>query len=452
MRGGEKRAQSRAMRRFLIVLLLVAAVLGGGLLWLKGPVGETTTAALRAYPVYSFVRTRNDALLHFQHQGLDGANRMQHRRNLSDWRDRFVTTPNNDTLYSLAFLDLGAGPVRVKMPALPGRYHSVAVMDARTDNVLVAGTRDGGNGGELLLHYGDAPVADAGAARVHKVTTPQVWVLVRTLVDGAPDLEAARAAQGGFTLEVPESSRRPAAAAVVLPVLPDPAMLLRQANPLIAQSPHLQDRALAATGYGGAADAFDRLPLWRQWLWRALLPRILARMKTTISDAGRHSGDGWTATPPGIGTALATDQVRAGVALAGLGALPADEAVYWTAVVDRDRQELDGSKHYRLHIPANVPARAFWSLSLYERMPDGRLFYVQNPIGRYAVGNRTPGLATDADGSLTLAIAPDRPADGANWLPSPKGRHFTLIFRAYLPEKPILDGTWRLPAVEQTKG
>ena len=41
-------------------------------------------------------------------------------------------------------------------------------------------------------------------------------------------------------------------------------------------------------------------------------------------------------------------------------------------------------------IPADVPVNSFWSLSLYERLPDGRLFFVDNPINRYAVGNRTP--------------------------------------------------------------
>lgn len=438
------------MRKLLVTLGIVAAIAGGLFLFLRQPLAQTTEAALRAYPVYSFVRTRNDSLLFFRHQGLDGANRLQHRRNLSDWRDRFVTTPNNDTLYSLAFLDLSAGPVGLKMPPLPARYHSVAVMDAQTDNIVVAGTRDGGTGGELLFYYGDKPPADAGNARLHRLTTPQAWLLVRTLVDGPADLEAARAAQSGFELLMPEVSRRPAQEAVALPVLPDPAMLLRRANPVIAESPHLQDAALAATGYGGSADAFDKLPMWRQWLWRAMLPRIFERMKSAIAAGARTTGDGWAKTPPGIGTSAATPALRSAIALAGLGALPADEAVYWSAVIDGKGQELDGSKRYRLTIPADVPVRAFWSMSLYERLADGRLFYVENPIDRYAVGNRSPGLQRNADGSLTLVIQPDRPADAANWLPAPKGRLFTLIFRAYLPDQPILAGTWRLPAVEQT--
>jgi hypothetical protein len=210
----------------------------------------------------------------------------------------------------------------------------------------------------------------------------------------------------------------------------------------------LQDPSLAATGFGGSADAFDALPAWRQWLWRLVLPRMFERMKAGVAAGSRVTGDGWSKSPPGIGTSSASDEVRAAVALAGLGALPKDEAIYWSATLDRDGAELDGGQRYRLTIPAEVPAGAFWSLSMYERLPDGRLFYVDNPLARYAVGNRTPGLTRNTDGSLTLILTAVEPTDG-NWLPSPRAGPFTLVFRAYLPEAPILEGRWRLPAVER---
>lgn len=445
------------MRKLLIFLFVVAALLGALVFGLKSPMEQTAQAALKAYPVYSFVRTRDETLLRQRHQGVDGSNRLFHRSELSGPRDRLITTPNNDTLYSFAFLDLASGPVTLKLPALPDRYHSVAVMDARTDNLFVVGTRDGGEVREMELSFTDGkamtlPPAEGKTATRYHVTSPQVWLLVRTLVEGPEDLTAARAAQQGFVLEVPEASQRPAREAAVLAVLPDPAMLLRRANPVIAESPHLADEALAATGYGQGADAFEKLPVWRQWLWRLLLPRLFQRMTKGLSERARSTPDGWSNTPPGIGTAEASDLTRAAVALAGLGALPADEAVYWSAVIDRDGQELDGAKAYRLTMPAEVPAGAFWSLSLYERMADGRLFYVDNPLDRYAVGNRTPGLLRNPDGSFTLAIQPTDPGEGANWFPTPGGSKFTLIFRAYLPEKPIRDGSWRLPAVQPAAG
>jgi hypothetical protein len=50
-------------------------------------------------------------------------------------------------------------------------------------------------------------------------------------------------------------------------------------------------------------------------------------------------------------------------------------------------------------------------------LPD--FYLVANPIGRYSIGDRTPGLRRDADGSLTSVIQHDQPADTSNWLPAP---------------------------------
>ncbi len=67
---------------------------------------------------------------------------------LADHASRAVTTPNNDTLYSTAFLDLTQGPVTLTVPATGARYWSAAVMDMFTNNNAVLGLRTvGGEGG-----------------------------------------------------------------------------------------------------------------------------------------------------------------------------------------------------------------------------------------------------------------------------------------------------------------
>ena len=441
------------MRKLFVSLLLIAALLGGAWMWLKRPIAETSEAALKAFPIYSIVRARNEQLLRIAHTGQNGSNLLIHRTNLSGPRDRTVTTPNNDTLYSTAFLDLASGPVTLTIPKLDGRYASAAVMDARTDNVFILRETDEGT---VTIEFGDGqagavPPADGETARRYRVPSKEGWLLIRTLVDGPADLEAARKAQAGFVLEVPEGSRRPQREAVTLPVLPDPAMLLRRANPVIAENPYLAAPALAATGYGQGAEAFDKLPVWRQWLWRILLPRIFDKLKSGLNAGARSTDDGWSNPPPGIGTAEATDAVRSAVALGGLAALPKSEATYWTAVLDADRRDFDGGSRYRLTIPADVPVNSFWSLSLYERLPDGRLFFVDNPINRYAVGNRTPDLKRNTDGSLTLVIQSTDPGPDVNWLPSPASGPFNLTFRAYRPKAELLEGKWRLPPVERAE-
>jgi hypothetical protein len=90
------------------------------------------------------------------------------------------------------------------------------------------------------------------------------------------------------------------------------------------------------------------------------------------------------------------------------------------------------------------PVDAFWSLTLY----DGNYFLFGNPLNRYGINDRTPGLRFDADGSLELLVQRDMPASGpANWLPAPPG-DFQLVFRTYQPRPPILDGSYRLPPLE----
>ncbi|EJM48918.1 DUF1214 domain-containing protein [Pseudomonas sp. GM48] len=73
---------------------------------------------------------------------------------------------------------------------------------------------------------------------------------------------------------------------------------------------------------------------------------------------------------------------------------------------------------------------------------------VANPIQRYALGDRTPGLQYDADGSLTLILQADAPkaAPQGNWLPTPEGP-FNLLLRLYLPKGGALDGSYRLPTI-----
>jgi hypothetical protein len=74
---------------------------------------------------------------------------------------------------------------------------------------------------------------------------------------------------------------------------------------------------------------------------------------------------------------------------------------------------------------------------------------VDNPIDRYSIGDRTPRLAYDADGGLTLSIQHDAPPPerASNWLPAPAGA-FNMVLRTYLPAQEIIEQTWVPPALE----
>ena len=91
------------------------------------------------------------------------------------------------------------------------------------------------------------------------------------------------------------------------------------------------------------------------------------------------------------------------------------------------------------------PAYGFWSLSIYNE----HHFFVANSINRFSVGTKNKDLRRAADGSLTIYVQAEPPADPvqrANWLPAPKG-DFSLYVRSYWPKPAILDGSWTPPAV-----
>ena len=111
--------------------------------------------------------------------------------------------------------------------------------------------------------------------------------------------------------------------------------------------------------------------------------------------------------------------------------------MYPTALTDRDGQTLDGSHAYRLTFaPGRLPpARAFWSLTLY----DGDGYLVPNAVGRYAIGSSHPGLVRRADGSIVVVFQRDKPTEaGVNWLPTPAGA-FRLNLRLYWPRQSALE-------------
>jgi len=128
--------------------------------------------------------------------------------------------------------------------------------------------------------------------------------------------------------------------------------------------------------------------------------------------------------------------------------------VYPVARVDAAGDRLDGGAAYRITFPAGElpPVDAFWSLTVYGE----DMFLVENPTDRYAIGDRTPGLTKNDDGSLTLVLAHDEAvADAAagegepvNWLPVPAGR-FVLMLRLYLPRDSVLDGSYEYPPIER---
>jgi hypothetical protein len=402
-----------------------------------------------AVPIYEVMRSRTAQFERARAAGLENpVNFILPRLKLADAGNREVTTPNNDTLYGSAFLDLAGGPVVLTVPSLPGRYNSAALMSLQTDNVAIVGTRTGGQGGRFaIVGPGFAGTVPPDAQLIRSATN-DAWLLVRVLVNGPDDVAAAGAALGGFRLEA--SAETASVAPSAAPPKPDGATFLKIVNEALARSaanPDLAARTASFAGQGiGAEPAAETIAIWDKYL-----PALRAELKDGLAGTGSVV-NGWSYPGAAIGDYGTDDDLRALVAIGGLAALPRIEAMYLTARADKDGAALDGSKAYTVHLPYKMPIGAFWSLTMYEATPDGNLFYVSNELDRFALGDRSPQLRNNRDGSFDIFVQSGKPEGErvVNWLPAPKGR-FVLVFRAYLPRAEFLDGSFRLPPVEASE-
>ena len=120
---------------------------------------------------------------------------------------------------------------------------------------------------------------------------------------------------------------------------------------------------------------------------------------------------------------------------------------YAGAFVDAKGNPLDGSKTYNLHKPPNIPAKDFWSITLYDNQTRSML---QTDQQSPAVGSLTKGLLTNADGSVYVYFGPKAPAGKkeANWVQTIPGKGWNRLLRLYGPLEPWFDKTWRPGEIE----
>ena len=449
-------------------------------------------------PTYEVARLRYRALSLPRNGNPLRLNTFLHSKQLTTPKTGVVTAVNADTLLSRAWIDLSRGPLILQVPdATPARYYSLALMDVFTNNFAVLGRSSMGKAtGKFLLVGTQSRQVERHGMTTIRAPTNAVWAILRILVCGPDDLAAVHALQTRFAISrvgLSSDSTIPTADPLALPVPPlDTADLLvffdvlsavLRENPAPARDKEILDR-LQAIGIGPAL-RFDRndythreLDALREGLAsardmiasqvgfralehkRAAAPQwpsdvLLARLRSTLNAAPAKTGGdrrrGWSGALGQVGD-FGTDYLaRAQCALAGLGLLPRQEAMYFSTATDVGGVMLNSSMRYCLSFPAGglPPVDAFWSLTAYRTDENNRRWLVPNAIGRYSIGSHTPGLRYGRDGSLKVSIQQDWPTiDGEeNWLPVPNG-HFLLTLRAYLPRCELRDGSYAIPEVQ----
>jgi hypothetical protein len=114
---------------------------------------------------------------------------------------------------------------------------------------------------------------------------------------------------------------------------------------------------------------------------------------------------------------------------------------YAIAYLDRTGDALDGSKTYRIHLPPNVPAKDFWSFTLYDNQTRAMLQTDQRFPG---IDNLGQDLKKNADGSFDVFFGPTaQKGMENNWLQTVPGKGYNIIFRLYGPLQSFYDKTWK---------
>ena len=130
-----------------------------------------------------------------------------------------------------------------------------------------------------------------------------------------------------------------------------------------------------------------------------------------------------------------------GTAKSMVVSVPGQGSQYIGAYQDADGEWLTGDNTYRIHLPKDVAANMFWSLTVYDN--DTRST-IRNEHGRPLVGS-VHGAVANQDGSFDLYFGPELPADAPeeNWVQTIPGQGFAVILRLYGPLEPWFDKTWK---------
>jgi len=121
-------------------------------------------------------------------------------------------------------------------------------------------------------------------------------------------------------------------------------------------------------------------------------------------------------------------------------------SAYLSTFVDATGHALSGSNTYRLRVPANVPARQFWALTIYDTTTAG---FVRG-APRVEINSYDQTLAKNVDGSIDLYIGPYPPAGHeANWINTESVENWFTLFRFYGPEPALYAKSWQLPNLER---
>lgn len=406
-----------------------------------------------------------------------GPNDVGYFSKLQDWKFQ-TATPNNTTPYIMTYWNIEDGPIVVEIPpSVEGIGIFGTIMDAwqrPLDDVGAKG-RDGGMGGKYLLvppHYNGELLPNA---LVYEQKTNHGWVVLRPIMaGGATEENLAKATKLTKQIKIyplSKANNPPKMKFVDLygkllemtPVMDG--AIYKHIHEMITEEVVL-DRDLSMMGLlarigikKGEAfkpDAeqqatFDKagpeaLEYMIDQYHRVLNPFIYKGKKwSALVPNGSRETD-WSFEYPSYYDYHARGAVYYAIitSVKNYGS-----ATYYLDIAETpDGQWLDGSKNYKLVMPAKVPVRNFWAVTTYDLQTAS---YLRN-IEKSSIDSNMKDVKKNADGSVDIYFGPKAPkGKESNWLQTDPKRRFFLLGRFYGPEPVILDGSFELNNIELVK-
>ena len=392
-----------------------------------------------------------------------------------DWRNQTLT-PNPDTLYFMAFLNTKeVGPIVIEVPPAgdDGSMNAnfVNVWQIPMEDVGLLGV-DKGAGVKLLML---PPGYSEKVANDYVPLQPGTWgsyALMRVNLRSHSDADVARAVVYGKRVKIYPLSEDSAPSTTVFTDVQDVLFdstiryddSFYQGLDRIVQSEPWLDRDRAMIDQLKTLGIEKGKPFTPDEATRKALTAGIQEAHAYLAakyDAGLppfFDGTHWSfpAPPDLIKDAQAgftnpdtypidSRGLAYHYAYIGLKRLGAGQ-FYLINIKDKDAENYDGSKTYRLHVPPDVPIEQYWSLTAYDRETHA---LIKN-VDRASRASNNTEVKKNADGSVDLYVGPTAP-DGqeSNWIPTDSEREFELMFRLYGPKPEFFEKKWVLPDVEK---
>jgi len=381
-----------------------------------------------------------------------------------DPSETFVTCPNQDVAYGLAFFDLDRQPVIIQVPDFGKRFWVYAIYDQRTDQVGHLGKPYGSKPGFYLLvgpkWKGKAP---KGVNAVLRSSTSIANIIPRVFVDDTSEDKAALQPVLNriniYPLTEFDGKVKPMDWSK-LPHFPGaksegetkwmiPEKFFDQFEAVLEQVAPLPGEEAMVANFRALMAIRKKNEAIRKAMDEVARQTEDAVIKTMFRWAhnGKDAGNGWNRSLHNAEWGVDYYQ-RTSTARSNMFDNRPSETQYFYTDDDGDGAQLHGKSQYTVTFAKGQtpPVKGFWSLTLYNE----HHLFAPNALKRYSLGTKNKGLKYNDDGSLTLYVGHQSPGGDkeSNWLPAPDGT-FSLYIRAYWGEKAILDGSWKPPLIKK---